>query len=129
MSKPLHVSVVVLLAVYTIVWGVWLVLPFWDVFSQAQLYSEMANVAPEISWGSTAIISGGITMLGLVRNNYWYERLGVGLTTWHWFMVAIFYFLGDWANTGGITAMFLVCYSAYIFLKLKLTKDLGPAKD
>lgn len=39
---------------------------------------------------------------------------------WYWFMIAIFYFLGDVFNTGGITALTFAVYAAFVYLNLRV---------
>ena len=40
------------LGIYTILWGLWVANPFWDVFSTAPLYSQLSSIAPEVFWGT-----------------------------------------------------------------------------
>lgn len=119
--KPINKSAIILLGIYTVVWGVWVVSPFWDVFTTAPLYSAMLGVIPaEWFWGITAIICGLVTVRGAVTRSYRALLAGAGVVGWHWFIISILYFIGDWHNTGGITALFLALYAAFIYLNLKV---------
>jgi hypothetical protein len=45
---------------------------------------------------------------------------GAQLSWGHWLLVAIFYFIGDLHNTGGLTSLFIAGYSAWVALNLKV---------
>lgn len=117
---PINPAAVILLGIYTVVWGFWVANPFWTVFTQASLYSALASLAPEFFWGTLAIICGSVTMYGAIKRHY--RPLIIGATTmfWHWLMIAIFYFMGDPLNTGGITALIFAVYAAFIYLNIRV---------
>lgn len=123
--QPINPAVVVLLGLYTVVWGFWVINPWWTVFTQAALYSELNEVTfclipPEVLWGGLAMFFGCITIYGAVRRSYRSLILGASSIMWHWLMICIFYFLGDPASTGGITALFMVIYGAFLWLNLRV---------
>lgn len=120
MMKPINTSAVIILGVFTIVWGVWVAVPFWDVFSTAQLYSYMHSLAPEWAYGVTAIIAGSTITWGVVKNSYKSLTMGSWVGFIHWFLISGLYFAGDWQNTGGITVLAFAIYSAFIYLNLKV---------
>ena len=109
---PINPAAIIILGIYTIVWGLWLLSPFWDVFTSASLFSELARVAPENFWGMVAVICGTVTTYGAVKRNYTALIYGATVAFWHWLMISVFYFWGDWHNTGGITALTLCLYAA-----------------
>ena len=121
---PINPSVVILLGLYTILWGFWVANPFWVVFPLSTLYDTLAAtsffVSPEVWWGLTAIFSGLVATYGAYRRRYRPLTYGA-LASWaFWFTICIFYFLGDWHSTGGITAGLLWIYSAYIYLNIRV---------
>lgn len=118
--KPINTAAVVLLGVYTVVWGVWVANPFWTVFTQAPLYSVLAEVAPEYFWGCVAIFCGIVTIIGAVKRSYRTLVNGAIVACWHWSMISIFYFLGDPLNTGGITALTFAIYASFVYLNIKV---------
>ena len=120
--KPINTSAVSILGIYTILWGLWVANPFWDVFSTAPLYSQLSSIAPEVFWGTLAIVIGIITMYGVVRPSYRSLTLGALAVGWHWWMISLLYFMGDWHNTGGITAGIFFVYGAFIWLNLRVNK-------
>lgn len=117
---PLHKMAVLGLGLYTLVWGLWVANPFWTVFTQAPLYTALDALAPEWAWGLLAILCGLLIIWGALRMSYQSLVWGAQVSWGHWLLVAIFYFLGDWHNTGGITSLFIAIYSAWIALNLKV---------
>lgn len=122
--KPVNKSAIILIGMYTFAWGLWVASPFWDVFTSAPLYSALIGVIPaEWFWGSVAILCGLVTIRGALRRSYHSLLAGAGVIGWHWLIISILYFAGDWHNTGGITALFLAFYGAYIYLNLKVNHN------
>lgn len=122
--KPINPSVIIILGLYTVVWGFWIANPFWSVFGTASLYSAMMQfVANEYFWGGIAIAAGLTTMRGALKPSYWNLIAGSFVAFMHWFIIALFYFAGDWMNTGGITALTFAIYSGIIWLNIKVNKD------
>ena len=119
---PINPSGIVLLAAYTIVWGFWLINPWWSVFAVADLYSAMKDLAPEWAWGALAIFSGGLGLYGVIRPSYNNLLLGSAIGAWHWGLLTLMYFMGDWQNTGGITSLFIALYSAFVFTNVRINK-------
>lgn len=117
---PINTAAVILLGIYTTIWGFWVANPFWTVFTQAQLYSVLSGLAPEVFWGSIAIFCGIIVSWGAIRRHYRPLVIGASVAFWHWLMIGIFYCLGDIFNTGGITALFLAVYAGYIYLNIRV---------
>ena len=126
--KPINTAAVVLLGVYTILWGFWVGNPFWTVFTQAKLYSVLSGVAPEMFWGALAISVGLLTVHGAVRRSYRALVIGASVQGWHWLMIGIFYLMGDWQNTGGITALIFAIYAAFVYLNIKVNYSQDNSK-
>ncbi|HWT40999.1 MAG TPA: hypothetical protein VN081_07100 [Dongiaceae bacterium] len=117
---PINPAAVIILGIYTVVWGIWVSNPLWEVFSHAPLYMKMAAFMPEWAWGVLAIIMGGITIYGAVRRYYAALVRGAASSGFFWLIVAIFYFVGDAANTGGITALVFAVYAFFIYLNIRV---------
>lgn len=118
--RPINPTLIVLLGVYTIVWGFWVANPFWEVFTHAQLYSALLAVFPEYVWGTIAIICGIVISYGAVKRSYSALTRGALFGGWFWFIVSIFYFVGDAANTGGITALIFAIYGGFVYVNLRV---------
>lgn len=121
--KPINPSVIIVLGFYTIVWGLWLLSPFWPVFSQAPLYSAMMGIGSEYFWGSVAVTSGALISRGAIKPSYMNLTVGSFVGFFYWLVVAILYFAGDWMNTGGITSLTFAIYSGLVWLNIKVNKD------
>lgn len=116
---PINPAAVVLLGFYTVVWGLWVANPFWSVFGTAPLYSFLASLAPEVFWGGLAILCGAITSYGAVKRKYRPLVIGSAVAFWHWLMIGVMYFAGDPLNTGGVTAIMLAVYAAFVYLNIR----------
>lgn len=117
---PINPAAVIILGVYTVVWGLWVANPIWNVFEHAKLFVEMSHVAPEWAWGLLAISMGCITIYGAVKRYYAALVRGAASSGFFWLVVAVFYFAGDWANTGGITALVFAVYAFFIYLNIRV---------
>lgn len=117
--KPINTSLIMLLGLYTTLWGFWLINPFWHVFTRAPLYSFMAKVAPEEVWGAFAIATGVALCYGVYRHSARSLIVGAFIGYFFWGINSLAYFMGDWRNTGGITSFTLAVYCFVIFLNLR----------
>lgn len=117
---PINPAAVILLGIYTVVWGFWVANPLWEVFSHAPLYAAMANFMPEWAWGLLAISMGAITIYGAIKRHYAALVRGAASSGLFWFVVCIFYFIGDAASTGGITAAIFCIYALFIYLNIRV---------
>lgn len=117
---PINPALVVLLGIYTVVWGIWLANPFWDVFSTAPLFSAMKAIGPEYVWGGIAIAAGITTIGGAVVRSYGALTRGSMVAAIHWLVIAIMYFMGDWQNTGGITAVIIALYASVVYWNIRI---------
>lgn len=123
-NKPLNTSAAIIMGGYTLLWGLWLVSPWWDVFNRAPLYSWLEDVVPyESFWGGVAICVGLAIIGGVVENTYRALLAGAFLGWLHWEIISVGYFLGDWRNTGGITAMMIAAYCAFVYLNVRVNRD------
>lgn len=138
---PINPAVVVILGVYTSLWGLWVANPFWTVFSQAQLYSAMqgaefiqlvgiVGISPEVFWGTIAIVCGLLITHGAVKRSYKSLVRGATIAFFHWGIISLFYFMGDAASTGGITAAVFAVYGAFLWLNIRVNfKDTHNIDD
>jgi hypothetical protein len=120
--RPINPTVIIVLGVYTIIWGLWIINPFWTVFTTASVYSAMMSIAPEWFWGGVAIISGMFVTRGALKPSFRNLQLGAFIGFFHWLVIGILYFVGDWMNTGGITAITFATYSALVWVNIKINR-------
>lgn len=117
---PINTSAVVILGIYAFVWGLWVANPWWDVFPTRHLYDAMNSVMPEYLWGIASIIAGLFTIYGAVTRKYNALLLGASISTIFWLIISIFYFIGDYQQTGGITAAAFSLYASYVYTNIKV---------
>lgn len=120
--SPINPAAIIILGVYTVVWGLWLISPWWSVFSTAPVYSALYHWAPEWAWGANAVFCGSITAWGALTRRDNSLLTGSFVAFIHWFLIALFYFAGDWMNTAGITALTLAIYAGFIHVNIKVNK-------
>lgn len=120
--KPINPSVIIILGVYTVIWGLWILSPFWSVFSTATIYSAMHQIGSEFFWGAAAVFCGAITIRGAVKPSYPNLKMGSFIGFFHWLVIGILFFMGDAAATGGITALTFATYSALVWVNIKVNK-------
>ena len=115
--KPVNTALTMILGLYTLLWGLWIAAP-WSVFNTAHLFHQMAELMPEWAWGGIAISVGILMIYGVLRHSYRSLTLGALVGYFHWLVISIMYFWGDWKNTGGITAMMISVYCGLIWLNI-----------
>jgi hypothetical protein len=120
--RPINPSVIIILGLYTVVWGLWIVNPFWAVFAQAPVFSAMMGYASEVVWGCIAIGAGLLIMRGALKPSYRNLQLGALVGCLHWLTIGILFFMGDWMNTGGISAIAFALYSAVVWVNIKVNR-------
>ena len=118
--KPINPYASVLLGIMTFMWGLWVVNPFWEVFTRAAVYSKAIEFAPEWAWGTWSTTCGLTIILALVKHSpVWVVRAS-GFAIWHWFTVSGMLWWGDWQNTAGLAYLFVGLYAVYVFLNIKV---------
>lgn len=120
LSIPVNSAIALITGLYTLVWGLWVVNPFWDVFTRAPLFHALNTVAPEIVWGAVAVLCGMFMVWGVVKQSWRSLTSGSFVGFVHWLVISGGYFMGDWQNTGGITALAIAIFCGYIYLNLRV---------
>lgn len=128
MLRPVNPVAIILLGIFTIVWGFWVGNPFWNLFAHAASYSVM-DFMPEWLWGLIALVVGVVISYGAFTRTIPSLILGSKVGGLFWFVISIMFFLGDWMNTGGITALLLSVYSTFIYLNLKVNSQICEHHD
>ncbi|QIN94014.1 hypothetical protein PP459_gp220 [Streptomyces phage Wakanda] len=128
--RPINRVAAGTLSIYTMLWGLWLSNPFWEVFSQGKLYGWLGSVADETVWGLLALGVGAVMTYGVVKASPKSLTIGAFVGFLHWLLIAIGYFAGNWMNTGGITSVAMAIYCAAIYLNLRVVNhNLAFEKD
>lgn len=112
--RPINPAHTALFGVFTVVWGFWIGNPWWSVFDRAPLYRYMHMAAPEWFFGIAATVAGVLIIRGALKPSYRSLTLGATVGFLLWGTVAVFYFIGDWQNTGGVVSAFLALSSGFV---------------
>lgn len=118
--KPMNPYGSSLLGLLTLMWGMWIINPFWDVFSRAGVYSKAMEFAPEWAWGTWSTLCGLGILTALWRGSSHWLAGASGFVVWHWFTISGMLWWGDWQNTAGLTYMFIGFYSVFVYLNIKV---------
>ena len=115
--KPISPSVIVILGVYTILWGLWLINPFTSVFASSAVYSAMSFL-PEAVWGGIAVVSG-VFIIG----DHHSMEIGAFISFLHWTIVGFLLLIGSTTSPFGITALTFAIYSGLVWLNSKCSNS------
>lgn len=123
LSQPINTAAIVLMGIFSILWGLWVANPFWTSFDEAKKYSWLKDVMPEWAWGAVAIVVGGVITFGVIKNSF--QSLSTGALTgaMYWGVVSTGYYIGDWRDTAGLTKTMICFYCAFIFLNIRMNRD------
>jgi uncharacterized YccA/Bax inhibitor family protein len=121
--EPINPSLIIVLGFYTILWGLWLANPFWSVFPYSGVFAVMGRFATEAVWGIIAVFAGILIARGAIKPNYDNLVVGALVGFFHWLIIAMFYFAGNWHSTAGLTALVFATYSALIWVNVKVNKS------
>jgi hypothetical protein len=120
--QPINPAAILILGVFTALWGIWVASPFWDVFTSADAYQYL-GMLPEPVVGGVAILAGLGIINGVLRASFRSLTTGAMIGFSHWFTIAVFFFLGNWHNTAGITYLMIAVYSAFVWLNLRVNRN------
>lgn len=129
LTLPLNKAFTIVISTYTVLWGMWLASPLWDVFSRAPLYSALMGLLPEYAWGIIAILCGVAMAWGVLHETSRWLQRGAYIGFVHWLVIACGYFLGDWQNTGGITSLAIALLCALTYLNSRVNRDNLPLEE
>lgn len=123
LSKPINTAAIVIMGIYTILWGLWLLSPFWRVFEESKQFDWLAQVMPEWAWGTVAISVGAVMTYGVMRNSFRSLSIGSLIGAVYWGLIAVGYYIGDWRDTAGLTKTMIALYCSFIFLNIRMNRD------
>lgn len=118
--EPINPSFIIILGIYMVVWGLWVLCPWWDVFGVSTAFATMASISTEYFWGTLSILVGLIVCRGALKPSAKNVRLGALVAFFHWLLLSVLYFMGDWHATGGLTAATFCIYSCLVWVNVKV---------
>ncbi len=123
LARPINPASQIFFAIYTIIWGGFVLSPLWDVFSQAPIYRQMSNIAPEAFWGSVALICGSMMLWGVLKNSIKSLTVGAFIGFTHWLVISMAFVYSDWQNPGWLGSSMVCLLCGYIYLNMRLNKN------
>lgn len=123
LSQPINTAAIVIMGVYTVLWGLWIGCPAWSTFDEAKQYSWLHQVMPEWGWGGLAVCVGLVMCYGVMRDSFRSLSAGSFIGSVHWGVIATGYYIGDWRDTAGLTKTMICLYCAFIFLNIRMNRD------
>lgn len=124
LTQPINTSAVIIMALYTLLWGLFIMLPV--VSFDSLRFAVLVSIMPEFFWGALAFSVGYVMLLGVLKHSFKSLSRGAFVGFIHWLIIAVCYLLGDWTSTGWITGVTVATYCGFIYLNLKQNKDEFP---
>lgn len=118
--RPINSHAPALMGTLALVWGGWVANPKVDTFGSAALFSKMEAFAPETTWGLWALALGILVIYSTIKQNFVMMYTTLMLEAWLWGITALFMWLGDWSNTGGIVYTYISLHTAWLYLNVKI---------
>lgn len=118
--RPINKFSPVLLGMFTSLWGLWLISPFWHTFTTAPLWSKMHEFAPEWAWGTWSLTAGMLVSWYTATEQHVAQARALCFIVFHWLAVGWLMWFGDWKNTGGLTYSAIALYAAFLFLNVRI---------
>ncbi len=112
--KPMNKRDVLLLNLYTTLWGLWVTNPIWDTFAKSKIYASLEYIFPEYIWGGAALLIGVFSIYAAMRNKLSFLKVLSKFGAILWLVISLLYVTTDYSSTGWITAFVI---STFYFLK------------
>jgi hypothetical protein len=123
LERPINPASTALFGAFTALWGIFVALPYWDVFGRAPIYGPLLQIAPEMFWGILALVCGLMMLWGALRNSFQSLQYGSFIGFMHWTVLTIAFYLGDWQNTAWLTYGFIAFLCSFMYLNIRMNKN------
>lgn len=120
--KPINPSIIVLLGIYTILWGVWIM--FFPVFDVLPSFAPIASFTSKEAMGVVAWSVGVFICRGAFSPSYSNIRIGSALAAAHWLFFGIMLMIGQFQDPIGLSSIFFGIYAALVWMNLGVNKHL-----
>jgi hypothetical protein len=110
------------LSITAIVWGLWLLNPYWAAFSSTPTFAIMQQIAPEDVWGILVLLLGCFLLYGiarLARPAMRWSTLGLCL---FWLIVTVSIGFSNFKGTGWVAYAGYTWLNALAYLRLSSAK-------
>jgi hypothetical protein len=120
--RPINPTLIIVLGIFTIIWGLWIMNPWSAAFGISAIYTAMASLLPEMAWGGIAVLAGSLTLRGAIIPSYDNLRTGSFVGFFHWFVIGILYCVSNFADPTGVMALTFAIYSALVWVNIKVNR-------
>jgi hypothetical protein len=104
----------------SVVWGLWLMSPFWNTYNAAFFFAAFAALGPPWIFGGAAVLLGTAKIYSTIRQVQPLLRCTAFALVMQWITVSILVFLGDPTNTAMVVYPFLATWNAWLWLRIKM---------
>lgn len=110
-----------LFSVVLIGWGLWVMMPWWSVFSLAPtVYRGMLAVIPdEFAWGMISAVLGSVMMRALYDDARLTRFVCAVALTSYWGCYAVAFWFSDWRSPAGLWFTIFTVFSAWLLRRNK----------
>lgn len=111
---------ILLLSIGLMAWGLFVLNPMVDTFNSADFYMALATMAREEVWGAAFLVSGAVTLYGVLKRNVDVIAIGSMLGFLLWAFLSLAYTLSENYVTPIITNAILALIHGWAWLSVKL---------
>lgn len=110
----------------SMLWGLWVWLPWWDVYKSAVTFHILAQLADEWIVGVVALVVGVGQLLALLADaRFWRKQLSF-LSFLGWSFIAVLFLLASYRSPDGLIYGCLALSAAWGFLRIVADRRRGP---
>lgn len=112
---PISPFNILLSGIYSFMWGLWVAIPNWEVFSRSPIYEVLNWSGSEITWGAIQMLVGIALMLAAFDSlRFMKYATFAGFISWT--LISLGFCFADFHNPGMWVAGFIAATNAYMFL-------------
>lgn len=86
-------------ALALLLWGLWTLLPFWDVFVEAPVFAPLGRLAPEEFWGGFALLLGAAQLFFASTSQFKVRQVLTVATMFVFVVLSLASLFGNYRNT------------------------------
>ena len=120
--RPINPSVIVLLGLYTVLWGVWIM--FFPVFDVLPAFAPIASFTTKEAMGVVAWTVAVFICRGAFIPSYSNLRIGSAMAASYWLFFGIMLLIGQYQDPIGLASIFFGIYAALVWMNLGVNKNL-----
>jgi|SRR5215203_140440 len=110
--EPINTSVISILGIFNILFGIWMLLPFPSLGLPAFL--------AEWAVGIVALGIGGLIVTGSAKESYYLLGAGCALGSFAWVIGTVMSFSLDWKSPAWIFAFMIALYCTFVYINISV---------